>query len=281
MLKPFRETSQPEPSPTWNEPRPCSVCGREFVPPGGAADLTLCLDCAIAEDERQQREERQQQLQDASERQRALWREDCGVPPLFSLKTFSNFNRKLQPKAFDALTAYDYAYDGGNERAAPSLVLLSPGVYGVGKTHLVCALANHIIETEETAVSVRDGWISLNRCPVFFTTEARLVTRIRATFNNQDGEKDEDIYQQLSRVDLLILDDVGKVRPRDPAFLQGVYYRIIDDRYTGEVPVILTTNLDYAELEAHTGGASADRLREMCGKDGFLKLVGKSYRQRA
>ncbi|GAJ02756.1 unnamed protein product, partial [marine sediment metagenome] len=35
--------------------------------------------------------------------------------------------------------------------------------------------------------------------------------------------------------------------------------------------------LDYPELEELIGGACADRLREMCGKN-ILKMSGKSYR---
>ena len=30
---------------------------------------------------------------------------------------------------------------------------------------------------------------------------------------------------------LLVIDDIGKVRPKDTSFLQGVLYRVIDDRY--------------------------------------------------
>ena len=177
------------------------------------------------------------------------------------------------------LKEYNYEYDDEAGRAAFSILLLSPNVYGVGKTHLVCALANKIVETAEPARLTRSLYIQKYRCPVYFITEAKLLSRIRDTYNKKDGETEEEIYTTLQAYQLLIIDDVGKVRPRDYSFLQGVYFRIIDDRYTNEIPIILTTNLDANELEAHIGGASADRLREMFGKEGFIILKGQSYRR--
>ena len=109
------------------------------------------------------------------------------------------------------------------------------------------------------------------------------MARIRATFNRegQGGETDEDIYRTLLRYDLLVVDDVGKVRPRDYSFLQGVFFRIIDDRYTSRKPVIVTTNLSLPELETHIGGAASDRLREMCGAKGLIKMTGQSFRRQS
>jgi len=44
--------------------------------------------------------------------------------------------------------------------------------------------------------------------------------------------------------------------------------------------LILTMNLTLQELEDHIGGAPADRLREMCGRSGFITMKGESYRKR-
>ncbi len=215
-----------------------------------------------------------QDLEDTKVEQREAWRKQYGVEGIFLEKSFGNFQRDLQPRAYDALKGY--ALDR-------SLVLLSPGVYGVGKTHLVCALANHLVQTRETA-RFKDGcyFIETCHCPVYVTTEAKLLARIRKTYNRGEdirAETEDMVYSSLARFPLLVIDDVGKVRPRDYSFLQGVYFNIIDDRYVKEQQVILTTNLDFKELEEHIGGASADRLREMCGKEGFIKMTGRSYRR--
>ena len=184
-------------------------------------------------------------------------------------KTFANFKQALQSRAFKVMSTWD---------GETSIVLSSPDKYGLGKTHLAAALVNKLLATETAVMLTTAGRYLRCSCPVYFTGEVDLLARIRATFNHQeDGETEAEVYRQLSTVDLLIIDDVGKLQPRDPAFLQGVYYRLIDNRYRSEQPIILLTNLSLAELERHIGGACADRLREMAGKH-FVLMQGMSYR---
>jgi len=207
------------------------------------------------------------------------WWEDANIPGRFIAKTFANFKKALQPRAWEATRNLQWMWDDLTTTPPKSLVLLSPGVYGVGKTHLVCALALQIIEAEEKATLTKDLRIRRNKCPVYIVSETELLRRIRMTYNSNAEETEGAIYEQLAQFDLLIIDDVGKVRPRDLNFVQGVYFGIIDHRYSDESPIVLTTNLGFGELEEHIGGASADRLREMAGTGGFVKMAGKSYRQ--
>jgi DNA replication protein DnaC len=196
------------------------------------------------------------------------------LPELFRGKTFDNFESRRQLKAFKTMQSYT---------AGQSIVLLSPEIYGVGKTHLVAALINRMIQTVEAARVTKELDVVTNRCPVLFVTENQLLARIRATFNRKsdsEGETEEEIFRTVESAPLLVIDDCGKVRPNDYSFLQGVYFRILDSRYTRRRPIIVTTNLGYEELERHIGGACADRLREMCGKEGFIKMTGESYRKK-
>jgi len=258
----------------------CQDCGQEFETTiwirADGSELSpdkQCPECRRKQREKEDIERYHQELEEAKVEQRDAWCEQFGVSGIFLEKSFDNFKHDLQPKAFDAVKGWK----------DKSVVLLSPGVYGVGKTHLVCALANHLAATLETAKFQKDSYRVVKRkCPVFFTSESKLLARIRQTYNrreDQRGETEDAVYSSLARFPLLIIDDVGKVRPRDYSFLQGVYFNIIDDRYVHEQQVILTTNLDFKELEEHIGGASSDRIREMCGKEGFIKMSGKSYRR--
>jgi len=262
------------------EERTCDECGSSFettiwIRPDGSemSPDKQCPECRRKQREKEDIERYHQELEEAKEEQRDAWYEQFGVAGIFLEKSFDNFKHDLQPKAFSAVKGWK----------DKSMVLLSPGVYGVGKTHLVCALANHLAATLETAKFQRGSyWIQRRKCPVFFTSESKLLARIRRTYNRTEdprAETEDGVYSSLARFPLLIIDDVGKVRPRDYSFLQGVYFNIIDDRYVNEQRVILTTNLDFKELEEYIGGASSDRIREMCGKDGFIKLTGKSYRR--
>lgn len=242
--------------------------------------MTLCHKCRQKEQERERYEELLAVLPERMENQRWNWEEQCNVPSMFCDKTFENFDRKLQPKAFDAAKNYMCQCDEDLETPPQSMLLLSPNLYGVGKTHLVCAIINREIATREPAYLSRSPrpCISTRPCPAYFTTEASILLRIRETYNNEEGETEGDIYRKMTTDSLLVIDDVGKVRPKDYGFLQGVYYRIIDSRYVNQQPTILTTNLDYTELEEHIGGACADRLVEMCGKN-IIRMSGKSHRR--
>ena len=280
-----RETGQPAHSVTWRKEARTCPCGKEFEVHirtlDGKDDYGSLTDCPTCREKAQEEKILKDVLGDlprVQAEQKEKWEEQCNLPTLFIGKTFANFDRKLQPKAFDVMKKYD----------GESIVLLSPDLYGVGKTHLLAALINNLIETGETAKVTRDGYsIRKYRCPVYFTAENTLLSRIRQTFNRSNQRNDdefyeeteEDVYHGLEKFALLVIDDVGKVRPRDYSFLQSVYFRIIDSRYSNEMPIILTTNLGFTELENHIGGAGSDRLREMCGEN-FVKMTGKSYRQR-
>jgi DNA replication protein DnaC len=219
----------------------------------------------------------QEHLTEQIEMQREKWMNECQIPGFFIEKAgdgFDKFDSTLQPEAFKAVKSFN----------GKSLILSSPGIYGVGKTHLVCCLAQYLMDHTEAVSLTADCNYRKYKCPVLFITEHGLLSKIKNTYSNNYqtqpyAEKEEDVYDKLSAFHVLIIDDVGKVRPKDYSFLQGVYFRIIDERYTNEQVVILTTNLSPPELEEHIGGACADRLKEMCGnKNNIVRMAGKSYR---
>lgn len=270
-------------SKAWSEKvtKICS-CGETFEdsvyhkPDGKIIESQACFTCRQKERDEQQRKDLELRLNKAQTEMAELWLKSSNIPEKYHYSTFDNFDQKLQPRAYQIVKAFDWQSGSGD-----SLVLLSPGIYGIGKTHLVCALLNETIKTDSRKAYIENGSIHRYRCPFYYTTENELLRRIRETFNHKDdAETEEDIYKLFSPLLLLIIDDVGKVRPKDQTFTQGVYFNIIDQRYSNSQATILTTNLDYADLEVHIGGACADRLREMCGKDGFVKMTGKSYRQK-
>ncbi len=211
---------------------------------------------------------------------RKLWKEKLSnIPVKYLEKNLDNFDKEAQPKAFKIVSEYDYKGD-------KSLMLCSPPkMYGVGKTHLVCALIHKIITEVQPSWIINDGEYSQFckdvTCPAYYITETELLAKIRATFDNQNEkhETEEQIYKKIESVRILFIDDIGKVKPRDLSFLQGVYFRIIDNRYVTQRPIVIATNLTLTELDSHIGGACSDRLREMCGKNNIVLLSGASYRR--
>lgn len=230
----------------------------------------ICQDCASKKRLTQYMEMAEAGLADEVSKQKKRWSAELEIPDIFQDKArkFETFDSKLQPRAYNVIKGF----------SGRSIILASPDVYGVGKTHLVCTLARHLIDTTE-AVRIRpDGRYQRYMCPVQFVTETALLSRIRDTYDQRSEIRENEIYNRLSSYELLIIDDVGKTRPKDLSFLQSVYFRIIDDRYTHRQSIVLTTNLSLSDLEIHIGGASADRLKEMCGRDNIVIMSGKSYR---
>ena len=221
-------------------------------------------------------EQKGKELPEREKEVRLKWRSKCGLESDLFNKTFTNFKRNNQPNAYDIV-----------KNLKRSLLLYSENIYGLGKTHLVAALVNDLINTSPAAEI--ELWNGLDPvifdlpCPAYYVREVNLMDRIRATFNRREvdgvtiGETEQDVYSVLKHVNLLIIDDVGKIRPRDLSFLQSIYFRLIDDRYVNHKNIIFTTNMTLLELGNHIGGASADRLREMCD---FVKMTGKSYRHK-
>lgn len=245
----------------------CSVCHKTY---DRAKSLRTpkCEGCHIKERQEAKLREFRETVESAQE----VIKEH--IPSELLEKTYKNFNRALQPKAYNAILKWR----SDKKWTSKGFLMLSPGVYGVGKTHLAMAFLNQYI-LEENNLAIFDEYqnVSLLRFPMFMP-EPLLLARIRNTYNKSTEETEEDVYDDLLNSSLLIIDDVGKQKPKDYSFLQSVYYRVIDaidthkDRH-----LLFTTNLTTKELEAHLGGATTDRLVGMCGEN-IIKMTGESYR---
>lgn len=237
--------------------------GENLVMGGG-----FCQDCRkILEANERKAEKVKQDL--ANKGQRRLWRKRCGIPPKFQKKNFANFDQTLQAKYYRICLKYADEYPILTPAGCKSLMLFSEDSWGVGKTHLVGAIGHKIL----------DRWDGEDiSCPVLFVSEPELYTRIQTTYKDRGfgGETEADIIKQLSRVSLLIMDDVGKRSVADPKFVRRIMFSVIDGRYTAMLPLVLTANLNPNQLANYMGDAPVDRLAEMCGV--FYKIEGDSYR---
>lgn len=248
----------------------CQECGEEFVP---MLLRDRCPDCRRKkreEDEVAVREETMR-FQDSTRRR---WLVECGIPRKFSTATFETWTPRAGSieVAADACRVYAEAFpiDGYNSHGWHSLGLSSDG-NGLGKTFLVAAIANRLIQ--------RWAGVPGEPCPVMYQTGTGLLRRIRGSYNLASGsthETEEEIYFGLRGVKLLILDDVGKVVASDHT--RRVFYEIIEDRYSTELPLIMVSNMMGPYLENLIGTAAYDRFYEMCEGGHAHTLDGKSYR---
>jgi DNA replication protein DnaC len=137
--------------------------------------------------------------------------------------------------------------------------LLIAGPCGTGKSHLAQALGH---------CAVRQGY------DVIFTTQTQILGSLQAARAMGTYERR---FQALSRVPLLIVDDMGLKPLRSP--LDEDLHDLIAERHE-QTATIVTSNLDFSEWgEAFPnrllGAATIDRLKHNAY---CLVLEGKSYR---
>ncbi len=147
-------------------------------------------------------------------------------------QTFATFHRGRQPKAFDL--ARQFALN-------PSGALALYGSYGLGKTHLLAAIAN-------VRNDVGDCCLFASAVTLFDAIQVRI-------------SRDEDYSGLLRRAittPLLLLDDVDK--PKTSEFRQEMYYQIIDGRSKAGRSLVISFNCALLELGRWIGGAARSRL---------------------
>jgi DNA replication protein DnaC len=151
--------------------------------------------------------------------------------PMYSEMTFSTFDieTKTTSKEYDrlnaaAVAAEQYAYK-------PENWLLFTGEFGSGKTHLAAAIANYRRDLGED---------------VMFLTAPDLLDYLRTTFAPDTNITFDRLFNQVRNVPLLVLDDMGTETAKP--WSQEKLFQILDYRYVGRLPTVMTTAKDMPEL---------------------------------
>ena len=108
--------------------------------------------------------------------------------------------------------------------------LIITGKSGVGKTHLATAILNKLTE--------KDMLVLMGRLIL-------LLDVIKDTFKDFSS-KEKDIIELYSKVDMLIIDDLGTERISSWALEK--LYTIIENRNENKLPIIVTTRFDKESL---------------------------------
>lgn len=165
---------------------------------------------------------------------------------------FETFDSEQDKELYDV--CYKYAEEFDPQHTDNGLMII--GNYGTGKTHLVSAIANKILD--DGICVIMDSYTSI-------------IEKLYAEMNSDVRI----IREELKHIQLLILDDVGKEKATE--WSDSLLFDVIDYRYQAKLPIIITSNLKVDELSKYLGGAVFSRLCEMC--QGVI-TKGENYRQK-
>ena len=122
------------------------------------------------------------------------------------------------------------------------------GDVGTGKTTLAMLISKAAMEAEHT--------VAIYSLP-------RLLAMLRETYDDDSELSLNGLIDRLCAVDLLHVDDVG-AEQSSPWVLEQLY-TIVNTRYEDGRAMVLTTNLEDAELRGQIGDRTVSRLYELCG----------------
>lgn len=186
----------------------------------------------------------------AQARLETLFKQAC-VPEHYSGASFANYaispDREigaLQKRAVLVCQKFAENFDvvlsdGGN--------LLLVGECGTGKTHLACAIANHLM---------RNGRSCL------FIEATTIVSRMVAARSFSSETSPEDILDDLASVDLLVIDEAEEIEGEDARMIMN---KVINARYAKRrpsPPTIMISNLPREDLVQKLSAKAIDRLSE-------------------
>lgn len=161
-----------------------------------------------------------------------------GIQNLHRGCTFANYEVITAGQKHALTMAKSYAQNFGSGFAS----FVFSGSPGTGKNHLAAAIGNSLLKDGRTVLVV---------------TVPDLSTRVRACYD--EGKSESALLDDLTRVDLLVLDELGM--QRDSKSEKVLLNQIIDRRLAAMKPVGVLTNLNHELLTETLGARILDRLQ--------------------
>lgn len=126
--------------------------------------------------------------------------------------------------------------------ADPKGWLLITGHYGCGKTHLAAAIANARLERTHS---------------VLFVVVPDLLDYLRSAYAPDSTITYDERFEQVRRIELLILDDLGT--QNTTPWAAEKLYQILNYRYNAALPTVITTNQNLDDMDPRLSSRLRDQ----------------------
>ena len=219
-----------------------------------------CPTCEQERKERRRIRDEEMARQDRLDRI-ARNRKNAKIPARFASSTFENYMAVTAEQQRALATAREFAEKISLARQATSSLTLC-GNPGTGKTHLACAVGNHLLDAGPT---------------VIYTQTIELVRAVRDTWRRGSDQSEIAVIDTYRTVGLLILDEVGVQFGSEAEKTQ--LFDVLDGRYRDLRPTLIVSNLNGNGLQERLGVRIFDRLMEVGSK--LVIFDWKSHRREA
>ena len=180
-----------------------------------------------------------------------------GIRELHMNCSFDNYQVETegQMRALERARKYAAEFDGN----IASFVF--SGRPGTGKNHLAAAICNELL---------------LRGKSVMIITVADIMSAMKNTFSDGADTTEERLINDLSTVDLLVIDEIGM--QTESRYEKVIINQIVDRRSSSKRPTGMLTNLPIKEMNALLGERVMDRMR--LGNSLWVNFDWDSYRSR-
>jgi len=170
--------------------------------------------------------------------------------PYYADMTFGTFDprqRELdEDEAHSLATALQLAKSYADN---PEGWIVFTGTYGVGKTHLAAAIANERLRQGHPALLV--AAIANERLrqghPALLVVVPDLLDYLRAAFSPQSSVSLGKRFEEVRRVPMLVLDDLGTESATPWA--REKLFQLINYRYVARLPTIVTSSTELKDMD--------------------------------
>lgn len=170
------------------------------------------------------------------------------ITPAFRNLTFERFDLRgltaIVTDAYRKATIYCNKFDAIRKTANNGLCLL--GRPGCGKTHLITAIANTLLDRD---------------IEVLYFPYVSGMEEIKSDMKKEDVNKQR--FEKMKSVPVLFIDDLFKPPTVPSDYDLKLMFNVINHRYMEKLPILISSELSINEMVMHDEGLGS-RINEMC-----------------